>query len=166
MSSTSKPILMEWRNLLIILFRAYVSRKTHEVQRAGSNLDCALSREKAVRVGLLILQKKGLQPNVVEELRKDVVTALLSAVRYYLLAGAYENTRLLLTRSQVVTWLSEEEEAELKIGELKVKLVDGHLEEVEPRAQDWLRLCKERGWRNLQTTVARLLSTLAKLSEG
>ena len=148
------------------MFRAYVSKKLHEVQKAGSNLDCALSRERAVRVGLVLLQKKGLSAKDVEELRKDVVTALLSAVRYYLLAGAYENTKLLLARCQAVTWLSEEEEAELKIGELKVKLVDGHLEEVEPRAQDWLRLCKERGWRKLQTAVARLLSTLAKLSEG
>ena len=143
-----------------------MSKKLHEVQKASSNLDCALSRERAVRVGLVLLQKKGLQANDVEGLRKDLVTALLSAVRYYLLAGAYENTKLLLTRCQVVTWLSEEEEAELKIGELKVKLVDGNLEEVEPRAQDWLRLCKERGWRKLQTAVARLLSTLAKLSEG
>ena len=141
-----------------------MSKKLHEVQKASSNLQCALSRERAVRVGLVLLQKKGLKVEVVEELRKDVVTSLLSAVRYYLLAGAYENTRLLLTRCQVVTWLSEEEEAELKIGELKVKLVD--LDEVEPRAQDWLRLCKERGWRKLQTVVARLLSTLAKLSEG
>ena len=143
-----------------------MSKKLHEVQKASSNLDCALSRERAVRVGLALLQKKELRPPVVEEIRKDVVTALLSAVRYYLLAGAYENTRLLLTRSQAVTWLSEEEEAELKISELKVKLVEGHLEEVEPRAQDWLRLCKERGWRKLQTAVPRLLSTLAKLSEG
>ena len=143
-----------------------MSKKLHEVQKASSNLQCALSRERAVRVGLVLLQKKGLKVEVVEELRKDVVTSLLSAVRYYLLAGAYENTRLLLTRCQAVTWLSEEEEAELKIGELKVKLVDGHLDEVEPRAQDWLRLCKERGWRKLQTVVARLLSTLAKLSEG
>ena len=119
-----------------------------------------------MRVGLVLLKKSGLKANDVEELRKDVVTALLSAVRYYLLAGAYENTKLLLTRCQAVTWLSEEEEAELKIAELKMQLVDGNLEEVEPRAQDWLHLCKERGWRKLQTAVARLLSTLAKLSEG
>ena len=61
---------------------------------------------------------------------------------------------------------SEEENAELSINKLKIQLVEGNLDEVEPRAQDWLRLCKERGWRRLQTLVARLLSTLGKMVEG
>ena len=143
-----------------------MSKKVHEVQKAKSNLECALSKERIVRVGLQILKKSGVKKDTEAEVKRDIVAALLTAVRYYLLAGAYENTKQLISMCQAVTWLSEQENAELRIHELKVKLVEGHVDEVEPRAQDWLRLCMERGWKQLQPIVARLISTLSKLAEG
>lgn len=112
------------------------------------------------------MRKKGVAQHVLDEIRKDVAESMLSALRYYLLAGAYQNAKQLLERFRNVSWLSEEENAELSINKLKIQLVEGDLDEVEPRAQDWLRLCKERGWRRLQTLVARLLSTLGKMVEG
>ena len=45
----------------------------------------------------------------------------------------------LLERFRNVSWLSEEENAELSINKLKIQLVEGDLDEVEPRAQDWLK---------------------------
>lgn len=143
-----------------------MSRKRHEVQSSKSNIELALSKERTGRVGLDIMRKKGVAQHVLDEIRKDVAESMLSALRYYLLAGAYQNAKQLLERFRNVSWLSEEENAELSINKLKIQLVEGDLDEVEPRAQDWLRLCKERGWRRLQTLVARLLSTLGKMVEG
>ena len=97
-----------------------MSRKRHEVQNSKSNIELALSKERTGRVGLDIMRKKGVGQHVLDEIRKDVAESMLSALRYYLLAGAYQNAKQLLERFRNVSWLSEEENAELSINKLKM----------------------------------------------
>ena len=109
-------------------------------------------------LGVLTVHADLLTGNIRDNIRRDVATACIDALRRYMEGGAYQNVSDLLNICEQVTWFSDQERCARDLFHIKLELFKGNTVGMELKAKDWLTICQEHGWKWEKVLASKVLA--------
>ena len=132
-----------------------------EIATTRSVVACAVIYTRLANCGLGVLRDHaGLLPSKIRDnIRRDVATACIDGLRRFMEGGAYQNVSDLLKISEQVHWFNDQERCARNLYRIKLELFKGNKLGMELKAEDWLTLCQERGWKWEKVLASKVLAT-------